>query len=143
MAVIQYPNNSSSLILQGQAITDLAEGDFLTLTPVNPVSEHINSSSGGVSIAKRLDGDVHDLVVRVQKMSASDVYLNSLAKGEAVAVINGTLRQAYSKDGTALSDSWALQNGSLTTRPTETRNNQTGNAVMEYTLRFRSAVRSM
>lgn len=143
MAVIQYPNDSSSLILNGQAITDLAEGDFLTLTPVNPVTEHINSTGGGVSITKRLDGDVHDLVVRVQKMSSADIYLNSLAKGSNPAVINGTLRQAFTKDGTALSDSWALQNGSMTTRPTETRNNQTGNAVMEYGIRFRSAVRSI
>jgi len=143
MSVINLANGSSSLILNGRAITDLAEGDFITLTPANAITSHVNSMDGGVTIAKRLDGEVYDLVVRVQKRSQSDVYLNSEAKKNTATVFSGTLKEKFTRDGIAGVDSWALDSGSFTTPPTETRNNQDGNAVLEYTIRFRTCRRSI
>ena len=142
MASTVFQNDSTSLILNGQPIPDLAEGDFITLTPANPHSEQVNSANGGVAIFKRMDAEVADLLVRVEKYSASDIFLGSTIK-TGVTVLNGTLREAFVKNGTPGSSSYALQNGSVTGQPTETRNNQTGNAVMEYTIRFRSAVRTV
>ena len=143
MAVINVPTQGLSIIINGTAITDLIQGDVITITPANAVSEQVNSADGGVTITKRVDSDVHDIMIPVQKGSGSDVYLNSVVNSTDVTVLSGTIRQNYVKDGVVLADSWSLQNGSMTGRPTMTHNNETGNAVMEYTMRFRSAKRAM
>lgn len=143
MATITLPTQGLSIIILGRAITDLVQGDVVTITPVSPVTEHINSANGGVTITKRVDGDVHDVMIPVQKGSASDAYLNSLANTGDATVIDGTIKQNYLRDGVALVESWACQNGSMTTRPTSTSNNETGNAQRDYTIRFRSAVCSL
>lgn len=141
MASTTFQSDSTSLILNAQALTDMAEGDFITLTYANPRSEHVNSANSGVAIFQRMDAEVADLVVRVEKYSTSDNTLNSWNK--TMTVLNGTLKERFVKNGTPGSSSYALQNGSVTGQPTETRNNQTGSAVMEYTIRFRSAVRTV
>lgn len=143
MAIITYPAGSSSLILNGTAITDFAEGDLITLTPANPVTAQVNSDNGGVSIFKRMDGDVHDLVFRVQQFSGSDVFMNSATKQDSPVVFNGTLRTTFKRDGLQAAESWALDNGSIMNPPTHTRNNQDGAAVLEYAIRFRSAKRTI
>ena len=143
MAVIQFNADSTSLILNGAAMLDLVEGDFVTLTPVNDLTSHTNSSDGGVNINKRVDGGVHDLVVRVQKFGSADVILNSAINQEASVVFNGSVKEDYVKDGVAGAESYILENGSITTRPGNTKNNQEGNGAMEYTIRFRNATRNI
>ena len=143
MAVITCAADSSSLILSGFAVTDFAEGDFITLTPVNDDTVHVNSDNGGVSIFKRLDGDVHDLVFRVQKFSGSDINLNSALKQSSPHVFQGTWRTTFKRDGLQAVESWALDNGSATRRPSFNSNNQDGSAVIEYSIRFRSAKRTI
>ena len=60
---------STTLVLNGFAITDFASGDRLELNPVNPLTSQVNAANGNVTINKRVDGGVHDLVVRVQRFS--------------------------------------------------------------------------
>jgi len=134
---------STTLVLNGFAIADFAEGDRLELNPVNPLTSHVNSANGNVTINKRVDGDVHDLVVRVQKFSGSDVFLNSAINQEGPVVFNGSVKEDFTRDGTASAESYILENGSITTRPSNVKNDTDGNAMMEYTIRFRNATRSI
>lgn len=143
MASIVLDADSTTLVLNGTAITDLIDGDILELTPVNPLTSHVNSSNGGVNINKRSDGGVHDLTVRVQRYSASDVFLNNASNQASPVVFNGSLKEDYTRDGTAGAESWILENGSITTRPTSTKNNTDGNSLQEYTIRFRNCSRNI
>lgn len=144
MTAIVMAAAEPSLILLGFPITDFAAGDAVTLTPVNPMSEHVNGGNNSVNIAPRIDSGVHDLKVRVLAGSTSDEYLNNQANQPSLTVFNGTLRRDYQKDGAARVESWTLENGSFTTRPTRTQNSQNSEAsgVIEYTIRFRNAVRA-
>ena len=143
MAVIALQADSTTLVLNGTILNDLAEGDSITFTSVNPLTGHVNSAGAGVTIKKRLDGGVTDMVVRVQKYSDSDVFLNSAKESALPVVFNGSAKENYTKDGTDFVCTLQLNNGSITAQPTDTRNNQDGNALMEYTIRFRSAVRTL
>lgn len=143
MSVITISAESATLVLNDRSITAFAEGDYLTMTPANAATAHVNSASGGVTIVERFDRDVYDLLVRVQKYSGDDVFLLGLLNSEDVTIINGSLKEAYTSDGTAGVESWNLDSGSITTQPTQTKNNQDGNALMEYTIRFRTARRSL
>lgn len=143
MSVIVISADSATLILNDRAMTSLAEGDYLTLAPVNAATSHVNSSSGGVTISERMDKDVHDLTFRVQKYSADDIQLLGFLNSEGPTVVEGSLKESYTIDGSAGVESWTLESGSCTTQPTNTKNNQDGNAMMEYVLRFRTAKRSL
>lgn len=143
MSVIVISADSATLILNDRAMTSLAEGDYLTLAPVNPASAHVNSASGGVTISERMDKDVHDLTFRVQKYSADDIQLLGFLNSEGPTVVEGALKESYTIDGSPGVESWTLESGSVTTQPTNTKNNQDGNAMMEYVLRFRTAKRSL
>ena len=143
MSVITIQADSATLILNDRSMTAFAEGDFLTLTPANAASSHVNSASGGVSIAERFDKDVYDLMFRVQKFSPDDVFMLSALNSENLIVFAGSLKESYGIDGNAGVESFTLEAGSITTQPTQTKNNQDGNALMEYMLRFRTAKRSL
>jgi len=143
MSTITMQADSTSLVLNGFPIVDFGEGDFIELNPVNPDTSRINSDNGGVNIAKRLDGGVHDLVVRVQKNSNSDVFLNQQMNLAAPAVFNGSVKENFTRDGADGVESYTLENGSFTTKPSNVKNNTDGNALMEYTIQFRNAVRNV
>lgn len=142
MSVITMSADSTTLILNGAAISNFGEGDFLSLKPVNPLSSHINSATG-VSIARRIDGNVYDLTFRVQRYSDDDVMLNNWTNSETLAVINGSCREAFQRDGADFLEAWELEGGSITSLPSATKNNQDADALMEYTIRFRRARRSL
>lgn len=143
MSVITLAADSSTLVLNGTAILDFEEGDIITLTPVNPLTAHVNSVNEGVTINKRSDAGVYDLTVRVQRLSASDVFLNNALRQESPVLFNGSLKESYTRDGTAGVESWILENGSITTQPTNTKNTTEGNATSEYMIRFRNASRNL
>ena len=143
MAVITMAADSVSLVLNGFPITDFAEGDIVELNYVNPKTARVNSAAGGVNIGDRVDGGVMDLVIRVQKHSASDVFFNSASNQEAPTVFDGSVKEDFIRDGTAGSESYILENGSFTTRPNNVKNNTDQNGMMEYTIQFRNATRNI
>jgi hypothetical protein len=143
MSVITISMDSGSLILNDYTFKSFAEGDYLTLTPVNAHTSRVNSAAGGVTIGERMDKDVYDLAFSVQKYSADDVFMLSLINTEGVSLIEGSAKESYTIDGGAGVESWNLDGGSITTLPTQTRNNQDGNAMMQYTIQFRTAKRSL
>jgi hypothetical protein len=143
MPVITFNADSTTLVLNGSAITDFADGDILTLAPVNPITAHINGAGGAVSISKRSDGAVHDLTVRVLQASDSDIFLNNAQEQNAIVVFNGSIKENFVKQGSDGVDSYILENGSFTDRPTATKNNLDGGKILEYKIRFRTVSRSI
>lgn len=141
--VITVGVDTTTLVLNRRAISAFAAGDIMTLTPEADKTSHVNGSGGGVAISERADKDVHTLVVRVLRYSEDDVFLNSLQDQSPIAVLNGSMKQDYTRDGASGKESWTLQNGSFTTPPTMTYNDLDGNAVTEYTMKFRTARRSL
>ena len=143
MANITYPNNQSTLTLDGYTFQHLAQGASIVLAPVNDATSRVNSTNGGVSVAKRVDGDVHTLTIQVQKHSPDDIFCNDILNGELTDVTRGSMKRVYHREGESFKETYQLEGGSITTRPTETQNNQELDVVMEYVFTFRSAVRSL
>lgn len=143
MSVVNLLTDSTTLILDGRVFNDLAEGDNITIAPVNPSTSRINSIGGGVNINARSDGGVHDVTIRVQLMSEDDVILNSWEKQRPAKIISGSAKQSYNRDGTDGVESWLLEGGSFTTKPTRTSNSTDGNAMMEYVIQFRTGSRNL
>lgn len=143
MSIITISADSATLILNDYTFKSFAEGDYLTLTPVNVHTSRVNSASGGVTIAERMDAGVYDLTFSVQKYSADDIFMLGLINTPGVALVEGSAKEAYTIDGGAGMESWNLDGGSITTLPTNGKNNQDGNAMNEYTIQFRDAKRSL
>lgn len=143
MSVITISMDSGTLILNDYTFKSFAEGDYLSLTPVNAHTSRVNSADGGVTIGERMDKDVYDLTFSTQKYSDDDVFMLSQINTEGATLFEGSAKESYNKDGEAGVESWNLDGGSITTLPTQTRNNQDGNAMMEYTIQFRTAKRSL
>jgi len=143
MAAIVLGADSTTLVLNGRAITAFVAGDILTLTPAADHSSQVVGSDGGVVINRRADADVHALLLRVQRYSDDDVFLNSAMNQSIPVLFNGSLKEDFQRDGQDFKESWTLENGSITTKPTYTKNDTDGNGVVEYTINFRRAVRSI
>lgn len=143
MATISLPADSTTLTLNGYAFTDLVSGDVLELAPENDLTSHVNSTNGGVSIFKRSDGGVHMLTVRTTALGDDDTWLNAEVNQDAPTVFNGSIKTNYVKDGSDAVESYILENGSIVTRPTRTINDQDGNALMEYVIKFRNVTRNL
>jgi len=139
MAAIVSAADNTTVVLNGTAIVDLAEGDYIVLAPVNPATSHINSTNGGVNINERSDRGVHDLTLRVQRHSKTDGFLNNLLRQSPPVVVNGSLKENFNRDGINGVESWTLELGSVTTQPTGTKSGTDGNALKEYMIRFRNA----
>lgn len=143
MSAIQLSNDATTLVLNGRVYANLSEGDFVTLNFPNPRTSHVNSVDGGVTINGRVDGPVANLTVRVQKYSDDDIALNNALNQNPTEVLNGSMKTNFTRDGVDGVETYTLENGSLTDQPENTKNNQDGNAVMEYVIRFRSAKRAL
>jgi len=143
MSVITMQADSTSVVLNGVAITDFGVGDIVELNPVNPLSSQVNAANGSVNINVRSDATVCDLVLRVQKQSGSDIFLNSAKNQGNITVFNGSVKEDFTRDGKPAAESYTLENGSITTQPANVKNNTDGNAMMEYTIRFRNAFRNI
>lgn len=134
MSVITMAADSTTLIVNGVAIADTVAGDRIVMTPVNAATSRIVGSNDNVVIAGRVDANHYDLTINVIKYSDSDTYLNSIVNQNVPVVIDGSIKENYYRDGESRVSSWSLERGSITTQPTDTRNDQDGNAVMAYTI---------
>jgi type V secretory pathway adhesin AidA len=116
---------------------------MITITPVNPLTSRTHGAKGAVNINKRADAGVHDVVIRLTKKSASDVLLNTWRNQDQPVIINGTMVENYVNDGADAREDWVLEGGSITTQPSEVKNNIDGSDVVEYTIQFSSAIRNI
>lgn len=145
MPAIRVSADGSTLTLNGHIFQDLMEGDSIELNPVNPATAQVNGvKPGSVTVTNRSDAGVHDLVVRVQRYSDDDVFLNAVKNQEGFPeILEGSLKESFRREGIEGNESWVLENGSMTDQPARVKNTQDGNAVMEYTIRFRNARRGL
>lgn len=143
MSQIVISADTATIVLNGRIITDIAAGDYVTLTPSNPLTSRANSAHNGVTISKRVDAGVHVMVMRVQKYSNDDIWLNQQINASIPVVFNGSVKESFVRDGAALKETYDLQVGSITTQPTQTKNNQDVNVLMEYTIEYRNVVRNV
>lgn len=135
--------DSVTLVLNGHAFTSFGVGDNIVLTPVNPHTSQVNSSDGGVTVSRRADGDVYDMVMKIQKFSDDDVFMNEIINGDVPTILEGSLKEDFTRNGVDGQESWTLEGGSITSKPTNTKNDTDGNATVEYTVRFRRAKRAL
>lgn len=142
MAILSFAADSTTLVLNGQIINDLVDGDTVTLTPVNPNTAHTRSTNS-VNIQGRSDAGVFELLFRVPKYGESDIFMTPRLTASPPEIFEGTLKEDYVKDGQEVVSTWVLSEGSLTTQPTDTRNNTDGNNLMEYTIRFNRTERAV
>ena len=129
---------TGTLTLNQYIFSHFAEGDYIVIAPVNPATSRKNAPNG-VTVAPRSDGDVHTLTMRVQRNSPDHKQLNSWARQGSPAILNGSFKENYTQDGLAFVDTWALEQGSVITKPTRTGNSQDTNDLVEYVLEFRNA----
>lgn len=137
---ISYAADSTTLVLNGRVITDTVAGDEFTLAPVNPLTSRVNGAKNAVSIGKRVDGNVMTLTINVIKNSEDDIWLNNQKLSNYPTIFNGSLKENFMINGELRKSSWALEGGSFTDQPTDTRNNQELNVTMAYVIEFRNAV---
>lgn len=142
MAAILIPVDGTTLVLNGRAITSFVEGDYLEMTPVNPLTSRTNSADGGVNVSTHVSAGVHDVIVRVQRYGEDDAWLNN-AVNQGAVLFNGSVKEVFQRDGVEFTASTILENGSITTLPTVVGNNTDGNSVMEYTIQFRNVRRNI
>jgi hypothetical protein len=134
MAVITFKSDSTTLILNGQAITDFIDGDIIELSPVNPETTRTYGANRAVNIQQRADKDVYTLKFRVIRNSDSDIWLNTQLNAEKPVVFDGSIKEIYYKDGQEFVEAFEIEAGSFTDKPTYTKNNTDGNNVVEYTI---------
>ncbi|WP_373073903.1 hypothetical protein [Sulfurimonas sp.] len=134
MAIVSFKAESTTLILNDEVISDFINGDIIELAPVNPDTARTYGSNQSVNIQHRSDRNVHTLKFRVMRDSDSDVFLNEQMNKDTPVVFNGSVKEIYIKDDEELTESFELQAGSFTDKPTHTKNNQDGNAQVEYTV---------
>ena len=134
MAIVSFKSESTTLILNDEVIADFINGDIIELAPVNPDTARTYGSNRAVNIQHRSDREVHTLKFRVMRDSDSDIWLNEQMNKEAPVVFNGNIKEIFVKDEQEQVESFELQAGSFTDKPTHTKNNQDGNAQVEYTI---------
>ncbi|EAQ0348151.1 hypothetical protein BTW56_28300, partial [Salmonella enterica] len=102
MSQIVISADTATIVLNGRIITDIAAGDYVTLTPSNPLTSRANSANNGVTISGRVDAGVHVMVMRVQKFSNDDIWLNQQRNAAIPVVFNGSVKESFARDGAAL-----------------------------------------
>jgi len=140
MSVISYPNAQSTLTLNGYVFQHLMEGEALNLAPANEKTARTNGINGSVSVSNRVDGDVHDLTIMVQKHSPDDKFLNDAKNSASPTVFDGSMKRAYFEGGTSKKATTQLTTGSITTQPGNVDNNQDADNTKTYVIQFRSAI---
>ena len=86
---------------------------------------------------------MHDILINVQALSDSDSFLNSIERQDVPVPLSGSIKENFNRDGVEGVESWLLENGTFTVKPTRTYNDTDGNALIAYTIQFRTAKRNL
>lgn len=140
MSNIILQAESTTVVLNGEVLNNLAEQDAVIIQQPNPRTGRVNSERG-VTVIKRNDAEVTDLVIKVQRYSADDVLLNSWKESNKIVVLNGSVKESFNRDGTDMLENWVLEAGTFTTSAENVKNNQEPTGISEYTIQFRRGTR--
>ena len=141
MSTIQLLADSTTLVLNGRLFNDFIDGDALVMTFPNDLASR-NRSVRGLNIQKRSDSDVTDLTFTLPKYSDDEIWMNSQRNSQTPVLFKGSVKENYIKDGVEFVTTYTLEDGTITTQPTDTRNNTDGNQEMAYTIQFNKAIRA-
>lgn len=141
MSTIQLLADSTTLVLNGRLFNDFIDGDALVLSSPNELASR-NRSTRGINIQKRSDANVKDLTFTLPKYSDDEIWMNSQLNKDIPVVFKGSVKENYIKDGLEFVTTYTLEDGTITTQPTDTRNNVDGNQEMAYTIQFNKAIRA-
>lgn len=134
MSVSRFLTDSTTLVLNGELIKDFINGDVIELAFVNPLTSRVYGANRAVNITQRSDSDVATLTVRVQRYSDNDVFFSEVINSENIVVLEGSLKEVYIKDGSESVESYEILSGSITTKPSYTKNNVEATATVEYVI---------
>lgn len=138
----------SPIILNGDATTmqlkigsdnltvdDLIAGDTITITPLFAETTRTYGAGNSVNIQRHTNKDVHTVVFRVSKLNNTDKALSNYMNAKTLSqVIEGSIKTIYYEDNAQKIENYKISGGSITTKPTDTKNNTDGNNAMEYTI---------
>ena len=138
----------SPIILNGDATTmqlqigsdnltvdDLIAGDTITITPLFAETTRTYGAGNSVNIQRHTNKDVHTVVFRVSKLNNTDKALSNYMNAKTLSqVIEGSIKTIYYEDGSQKIENYKISGGSITTKPTDTKNNTDGNNAMEHTI---------
>lgn len=138
----------SPIILNGDATTmqlqigsdnltvdDLIAGDTITITPLFAETTRTYGAGNSVNIQRHTNKDVHTVVFRVSKLGNTDKAISNYMNAKTLSqVIEGSIKTIYYEDNAQKIENYKISGGSITTKPTDTKNNTDGNNAMEYTI---------
>lgn len=137
MAQIIYPNSQSTVKIGGYTFRHLMEGASIVIEPVNDFSSRTNAVNDGLSASKRVDADVHNVTLIVQRHSPDDKELNDWRNGDFSAR-DGSIKRAYQEGGVSKKITAQCKSGTILTQPTSTDNNQDADNSKTWVIQFRS-----
>lgn len=142
MAVI-YDTAGSTLTLNGRRFTDFFEGDKISLEFPNPSTSKRRGVGGNYNVSKTSNGDEANMTINLLKATSDDSFLNDALNQELPVVLEGSFQASFTRDGASGIDSYELQGGTITTRPTQVDNSLEGNDLLSYVINFASVRRSV
>ena len=116
-------------------VDDLIAGDTITITPLFAETTRTYGAGNSVNIQRHTNKDVHTIVMRVNKLGNTDKALSNFMNAKTLSqVIEGSVKTIYFEDNAQKIENYKISGGSITTKPTDTKNNTDGNNSMEYTI---------
>ena len=126
-----------TVTLNGYPFKALAAGDQVIVTPVNPKTSR-NNHRNYTTINERGDWDVSDITINYIKGSEDDVQVNQWILSSDVVVFKGSIAENYSVNGVSRTSTYLLEAGTITTLPTDTKNDQDGNHILSIVIQART-----
>ena len=140
---VQYDTNGLTLTLNGRRFTDFQEGDTIVLEFPNPATSKRRGVDGNYVVSKTSNGDECNLTLNLLKATDDDSFLNDAVNQDLPVVLEGSLQAGFIRNGSEGIDSYSLEGGSITTKPTHTTNTIEGNDLMTYVINVATARRSV
>ena len=144
---IVIPTDSLTLILAGNVFSEFIAGDFVKLNFPNQLTDRANGAGNSFLVTERVDSNVGELEISILRGSNNDIILNGLFNRKPIVIFEGSMSQDCIRVSTDVDapdislENWTLEGGTLTTQPTHTKNNETHEFSIVYTIQFRNASR--
>lgn len=142
-AIVTLDTKNTTLTLNGRIIEDVPQGDTFTISFPNEISSQTQGVSGGVVAKDRSDKDTATLTVRVLRGSGDDSFFTNIINQQNLAVIDGSMKTNFVRDGVAGTDTYTLSTGTMQNREDHVINNSDGEEVSQYVILFGSAIRQL
>lgn len=140
---VTIPAGSLSFILNGTNLDDFIEGDYVTITLLNNLTDRTNGAKDSVTITERVDGNAGEIVFRMRRYSDADIFLSAAWNKRPIEIFNGSLKEDFFSGQNNALENWTVENGTFTAPPVHVKNNQTQLYSVEYTIEFRNLRRTI